>query len=281
MLKDRVFPSILVFVATAIVSGVLSATVYARGLAFTLGPVGAAVHVPAVALMVALMGLALVRVKRLSLSQAGLAFGTRDALTLTASTVLTALWLVVFVAAVGSLTGHPLARSENPVSAFALVASLASFLGSSAIQQLTTQSLAISSSPREGLSLGGTVIATAAFTLAHAQVSTAPVYLVNVTLFGLVSVRLFAATKHPSYALPLGLHAGWNWAQLALLGAPFGGGENPIAVLRWPAASPTLLGGANGFDEGALFAAALVPLFVIGRLVVAPRLQNAATGASR
>lgn len=265
MLKGRLLPALMVFLSTALVSGALSTGVYARGLAFTLGPRGAAAHAPAVAAMTALVALALVRVKGLSRAQAGLAFTRRDGVTLAVTTALTALWLVGFIAVVGAVTGAPLARSANAVSVGALATALASFVGSSAIQQLTTQSLALAASPSAGASRGGIAVATAVFTLAHAQVSTAPLYLLNVALFGLASTWLFLAPERPSYALPLGLHAGWNWAQLAVLGAPYGGGANPVAILRWPAASPVLVGGAHGFDEGALFAAALLPFFALAR----------------
>ncbi|MEZ4392886.1 MAG: hypothetical protein R3A48_17505 [Polyangiales bacterium] len=265
MPERRALPSLLVFLSTALVSGALSAGVYARGLAFTLGPIGAAAHAPAVAVMTALMALALVRLKGLSRAQSGLVFTRRDGVTLAVTTALTALWLVGFIALVGALTGAPLARSANAVSVAALATALASFVGSAAIQQLTTQSLALAASPSAGASRGGVAGAPAVFTLAHAPVSAAPRDLLNVALFGLASTSLFLAPKRPSYALPLGLHAGWNWAQLAVLGAPFGDGANPVAILRWPAASPTLVGGAHGFDEGALFAVALLPFFALAR----------------
>jgi hypothetical protein len=267
MLRSRVLPVLGLFLATAVVTGALTGGVYARGLAFTLGPVGTLAHVPAVALLLALAALLLVRVKGLSRAQAGLTFDARDARALAAATLGTALGLAALVAVTAALTGHPLARSANPVSVAALALALASFVGSSAVQQITTQSFALAASPNGGLSRGGVAFGVAMFTLAHVQVSQAPLYLANVALFGLVTTLLFAAPRRPSYALPLGFHAGWNWAQVAVLGAPTGAEPNPLAPLRWPAGPSVLFGGANGLDEGLLFTAALVPFFALARWV--------------
>lgn len=267
MVRARVLPAILVLLATVFVSGAMAAVVYARGLTFALGPLGALAHVPATGVMVLLSWAVLVKGKGISPRQSGLVFGLRDLSVLAAATLGTALWLVGFVALVGALAGHPLVRSGNPVAPGRLGVALLSFVGSSALQQLTLQSIALATSPRGERSTLGVLVTTAVFALAHARVSTAPLYLVNVSLFGLVCAWLFAVHDPPSYALPLGLHAGWNWAQVALLGAPYGGEDNPIAVLSWPRISPKLLGGENGFDEGLLFCVALLPLFVVGRIV--------------
>lgn len=267
MVKARVLPAILVLLATVFVSGAMTVAVYARGLTFTLGPLGAVSHVPATGVMVLLVWAVLVKGKGLSRRQSGLDFGLRDLLVSGASASFTALWLVGFLALVGALSGHPLERSANPFAPVRLLVALLSFVGSSALQQLTLQSLALATSPRGERSTLGVLVTTAVFTLAHARVTTAPLYLVNVSLFGLVCACLFAVRNPPSYALPLGLHAGWNWAQVALLGAPYGGEDNPIALFSWPKLSPKLLGGENGFDEGLLFCVALLPLFVVARLV--------------
>lgn len=260
MLRRRILPTLAVFAATALVTGALGATVYGRGLAFTLGPLGAAAHVPALALQLALTRAALVRLKGLSPASCGLRVDAGDLRALAAMTAATALGLAVFVALTGALLGHPVGRSANPVDPLALLVALLSFVGSSAVQQVTTQSLALAASPGERVTLGGAAVAVAVFVLAHAQVSTAPVYLANVALFGAAAVALFAGGSRPSYAAPLGMHAGWNFAQVALLGAPSGDAANPIAPLRWPEGAPRWFGGAHGFDEGLLFPLALLPL---------------------
>jgi len=207
------------------------------------------------------------RVKGLPYAQAGLTFDARDARALTVATLGTALGLVALVALAAALTGRPLARSANPVSVVALALALVSFVGSSAIQRITTQSFALAASPNRGLSRGGVAFGVAMFTLAHVQVPRSPLYLTNVALFGLASTLLFAAPHRPSYALPLGFHAGWNWAQVVLLGAPTGTEPNPLTPLRWPAGPSWLFGGVNGLDEGWLFTAALVPFFALTRWI--------------
>jgi hypothetical protein len=266
-MRTRVAPVLLVFVGTVLVSGALTTGVYARGLPFALGPVGTLVHVPAVAVMAALMGLALVPVKGLTRRESGLVFERSDGAQMAIAMAATCAWLVAFVGITGALLGHPVGRSANPVSVGALALAALSFLGSSAIQQLSTQSLAVAAAPNDRVTAGAIAASTAVFTLAHGGVSPSPVYLLNVALFGLTSTLLFLSSERRSYALPLGMHAGWNFTQIALLGAPFAGNANPIAPLRWPAGAPGLFGGANGFDEGALFTVALLPfvVFAVGR----------------
>ena len=258
----RVLAALCVLAVTVLVSGALTAAVYARGIAFALGPWGTAAHVPAVALMAALMAVALRKVRGLSREQTGLTLDARDAREGALLLALTALTLIALVALAAALTGSPLARSANPLSLGALALALLSFVGSSAIQQLTTQSLVVTVSPAEGVSRVGIAVGVGLFTLAHVQVSAAPLYLANVALVGLVSTLFFVARPRPSYAAPVGFHAAWNWAQVAVLGAPTPGeSHNPLAVFRWPAGPSWLFGGANGLDEGALFTAALVPFF--------------------
>lgn len=258
----RVLAALCVLATTMLVSGALTTGVYTRGIAFALGPWGTAAHVPAVALMVALLSVILRKVRGLSREQSGLTLDARDLREGTLVLALTALTLIALVALAGAITGSPLARSANPVSIAALALALLSFVGSSAIQQLSTQSLVIAVSPAAGVSRGAIAVGVGLFTLAHVQISTAPLYLVNVALFGLVGTLLFIARKRPAYATPVGFHAAWNWTQVAVLGAPTPGeSHNPLAVFRWPAGPSWLFGGANGLDEGALFTAALVPFF--------------------
>lgn len=259
MLRDRVLPAGAVFVSTMVVTGALTVGVYARGLAFTLGPLGALAHAPAVALLAALSGLALIRLKGLTPSRAGLTLTRADALDLAGAAGVTAAGLVAVVAVAAAVVGRPLARGERPVSLAALGVALVAFVGSAAVQQLTTQSLALAASPATGRSRGGVALAVVMFTLAHVQVSSSTLYLTNVALFALVSLALFDLRGRRAYALPVGFHAGWNFAQVALLGAPTGAPDaNPLAPWRWPSGPAWVFGGAAGLDEGALFTALML-----------------------
>lgn len=263
----RVAAVLLVFVASALVSQPLMAGLYARGIALTLGPVGALAHAPAIAVLVALLAVIFARVRRIERARAGLVIERSDVLAMLAAMTLTTAWLTGFVAACSALVGAPLARSGNAFSVSALALAALSFVGSSLIQQLQMQSAVVAAAPDTGVTRGAIAVGTLIFTLAHAMVSSAPLYLANVALFGLSTALLFSGTKRPSYGLALGLHAGWNFTQVAVLGAPFGGSRSATALFRWPDAAPTLFGGANGFDEGALFTLALLPftLFALAR----------------
>ncbi|MFO0626013.1 MAG: hypothetical protein U0325_10390 [Polyangiales bacterium] len=263
MVRQRVLPGLGVVLITIVVTGALTGGVYARGLAFTLGPVGAVAHLPALAVQVALVAALLRWAKGMTRAEAGLVVTPRDLGALALTLLVTTLGLVALVGLAGALTGHPLARSGGAASPVALLVAALSFVGSSAVQQVTTQSLALATSPAGGISRGGAAVAVAVFVLAHAQASQAPLYLANVALFALAGLALFTASRRRSYALPLGLHAGWNFAQVALLGAPVPGQANTLAPLRWPGGPPWLFGGANGLDEGVLFTVALVPAFAV------------------
>jgi hypothetical protein len=278
VIRERVLPSLGVVFVTVLVTGALTGAVYARGLAFTLGPIGAAAHVPALAVQVALVAALLRRAKGLSRAQAGFVAAPEDLRALVIATLATTLGLVAFVALAGALTGHPLTRGVGAASPVALLVALLSFLGSSAVQQVTTLSLALAASPSQGISRGGVAVSVAVFVLAHAQASVAPSYLANVALFALASIALFTAGRRRSYALPLGLHAGWNFAQVALLGAPVPGAANPLAPWHWPDGPRWLFGGANGLDEGLLFTLALLPAFFVARRI--RRIVASAPGGS-
>lgn len=263
----RIVSVVLVFVVTVLVSGPLNVLVYAKGLAFTLGPAGVAAHVPAIALMVALLGLVLVKLRKLSKRAAGFELDARALALGSLAMVATALWLVIFVAVMGALLGSPLQRSANAISPGALALAAVSFIASSLVQQLSTQSFVRAASPNEEISRGGVAVGVVIFTLAHAGVTPSAIYLCNVALFGLATTLLFTmgdGRRAPSYALATGMHAGWNFAQIALLGAPFGGFANPVAVWRWPSAPAILVGGSNGFDEGVLFSLACLPFVLLG-----------------
>ncbi len=145
------------------------------------------------------------------------------------------------------------------------------------MQQLSTQSLVVASSRDEGPSPAGFVVATAVFTLAHMGVSSSLFYLPNVALFGLTTSLLFASGARPRYGLALGMHAGWNFAQIAVLGAPFGASHSESALFRWPTGAPLLFGQSNGLDEGALFTLAVVPwlLFALWRRRASTRATTA------
>lgn len=252
----------LVLLATILASGPLNVLVYARGLPFTLGPIGTLAHIPALALMLGLLWVALVKVGGATREQAGLRWERAQWTAMLATMGATALWLIVFVAGAGALLASPLTRSANPIAPGTLVLAALSFVASSLMQQLSTQSLVIAASRPGERSKAAVVIGTLVFTLAHAGLSPAPLYLLNVALFGLATTALFLSSPEPRYGLSLGLHAGWNFAQIAVLGAPFAGNANPVAPLRWPA--PSLwLGKSNGFDEGLLFAFALAPFFAL------------------
>lgn len=263
MVRKRVLPVLVVFATTVVVTGVLTAGVYARGLAFTLGPVGALVHVPALAVLMALASVALVRVKGLTRVEAGLQFEAGDLGAFARASTATVVGLVALVFAAGALSGHPLTRGANAVSPGLLLAAFVSFVGSSAVQQVTLQSFAIAASPHARPSRGGVAFAVGMFVLAHVQVSHSPLYLANVALFALASIALFHGPR-PSYALPFGFHAGWNFAQVALLAAPTGAPDaNPVAPWRWPQGASLLFGGAAGLDEGLLFTVAMMPVFAV------------------
>lgn len=252
----------LVLLATILASGPLNVFVYARGLPFTLGLIGTLAHIPALVAMCALLWVALVKVGGATRAQAGLVWERAQWTAMFASMGATVSWLIVFVTVAGALLGSPLARSSNAISPGALALAALSFVLSSLMQQLSTQSLVIAASKPGERSKTAVAIGTAVFTLAHAGLSPAPLYLLNVALFGLGTTLLFLSGREPRYGLSLGLHAGWNFAQIAVLGAPFAGNANPVAPLRWPA--PSLwLGRSNGFDEGLLFALALAPYFAL------------------
>lgn len=263
----RILSAIAVVVATMLVSGSLVTFVYGRGLPFALGPMGTLAHIPALALFIALLWAALTRVRRLDRDRAGLVWARDETLHFVSSFSVTCVTLTALVFVAGALVGAPLALSARPVSVVALLLAALSFVGSSAVQQLSTQSLVVASSPDEGPSRAGFAIATLVFVLAHVGVSSSWMYLPNVALFGLATSLLFASGPRPRYGLPIGMHAGWNFTQVALLGAPFGATHSETAVFRWPSGAPSVFGQSNGMDEGALFTVAVVPwvLFALWR----------------
>lgn len=263
----RILSTLAVVVATALVSGSLMRLVYARGVSATLSAWGALAHLPAIAVFVGLLWVALVRIRRVDRSRAGLVWSREESLHALAAFVVTAVGLIAVVGAAAALVGAPLARSGNAVSIAALWWAALSFVGSSAVQQLTAQSIVVASSPDEGPSRVGLLWSVAIFTLAHVGVSSSWMYLPNVALFGLATSLLFVSGARPRYGLCLGMHAGWNFTQIAILGAPFGASRSETAVFRWPSGPSALFGLSSGLDEGALFTVAVVPwvLFALWR----------------
>jgi hypothetical protein len=263
----RILSTLVVVVATALVSGSLMTLVYARGLGVTLGPWGALAHIPAIAVFVGLLWVALVLVRRVDRSRAGLVWTREESLHALLAFVAVTVSLTVMVAVAGALVRAPLTRSGAPVSLGALWWAALSFAGSSAVQQLSTQSIVVATSPDEGPSRRGLLLAVAIFTLAHAGVSSSWMYLPNVALFGLATSLIFVSGPRPRFGLSIGMHAGWNFTQIALLGAPFGASYSETAVFRWPAGPSSLFGQSSGLDEGALFTVAVVPwvLFALWR----------------
>ena len=108
-------------------------------------------------------------------------------------------------------------------------------------------------------SVGPIVFGTLFFMALHITAGVSVTSLANDALFGLITCMAFFRTDLRNYALPIGFHGGWNFAQTVLVGSPTNGEPNHHSLLQWPTGAEFWTGGTNGLDSGALFTLALLP----------------------
>jgi hypothetical protein len=247
----RVVPFALMFLASVAVSAVAMVAMYARGMAFALGPWGALIHVPVVAAMALAMWAVLARTKQLRPEQMGFARrpgAPRDL----ALWTLTAVGIVVGIAATLHATGVArLVLAASRPSMFGLAVGFVALLGSAAFQQLIQQGFVLAASRGGRPSIATVAFAALLFAASHIDANATALALLNDALFAVLSSVLFFRGPSPSFGAPIGLHAGWNFALTFVLGCPVGDGEaGRVGLFRWPTGERLLSGGALGLHSG-------------------------------
>lgn len=261
MFRDRVLPTILVFALNIPVTGALMVLLYQKGMSATTSAFGTLLHVPVVALLVAGLWAILIRLKKLTPSVAGLRWNADSTKMFAFGTLISVLGVVGTYLGYLLATGRPIQLSTTPASLSMLLWGLPALIGNAAIQQLPLQSIIVASADQGKKTLSAIIIGTLFFLLAHVPDGTAPIYLGNVVLFGLVTTMAFFRKDPRDYGFAIGFHGGWNYAQILLIGSPFKGQPVP-SLLAWTPSSPASdfwTGGSAGYDAGVLFTFALLP----------------------
>jgi membrane protease YdiL (CAAX protease family) len=265
LLMRRVLPFFLLLLAAGVSNAAAAALGWARGLAFMVGPTGAAVLLPIVAGLGLAVWLVLTRVKGLSAAASGFAFSGRAAREVVVAALGAALLLSLVALALSAAGLIQLSRAGRSPSVLALVCGLLVFVLDAATQQLVLQGLALATSRDGRRSWASLILASAIFVLPHLREHTTPLYALNVFLFGLCTSLLFFRRQAPSWALPIGFHGGWNFAYVFVMGNPFERQDPQLGLLRWVDRGGLLSGGADGFEYG-LLNTALVVLVALAAL---------------
>ena len=245
-LATRVWPSAAVFGCVLALNGAAMALLVARGYAFMVTPQGVGLGVALTLALAAACGAVLARTKGLDRDAAGLRVDARAALELALATAGSFVGAVALIATL-SATGLGMLRWWKGLSPAAIALTLAASVANAAFQQLGLQSLGLAARGATGSALGPSAVTLGLFVATHATLSLAPVYLLNVALFGALTLAMFYGPARRSYAAPVGFHGGWN-AALMLLGAlP---GSDAIAAVVWHGAPSLWSGGALGVEHG-------------------------------
>lgn len=266
LLMQRVLPFFLLVLAAGVSNVAAAALGWARGLAFMVGPLGAAILVPIVAGLGLAVWLVLTRVKGLSRAASGFALDGAALRELALAAVAAALFLSLAALAFSAAGWIQLSRATTPPSLLALACGLVVFVLDAATQQLVLQGLALATSRDGRRAWGSLILAAAVFVLPHLREHTTPLYALNVFLFGLSSSLLFFRRETPSWALPIGFHGGWNFAYVFVMGNPFERQDPQLGLLRWVDRGGLLSGGVDGFESGLLNTALVILVAVAARI---------------
>lgn len=249
----------LVLVSVVVANGAALALVLGRGTAFMLGPLGGLLQVPIVLGLGVAVHQILARLLGEHIDRTGLVPSRRDLPDL-------ALGLLSGVGGVAAISLLVSATSEARVVASpspAVLLALLSFTVNAALQQLALVGLVLALGASDGPSRLGLAFSLLFFVATHASESVAPIYLVNVALFGLATLGLFVARRGLGWAT--GLHGAWNTVLVCAGGVPLEGAGG-VQLLAWstPDTTPdgTWSGGSAGFEHG--LANTVVCLLVAG-----------------
>ena len=210
--RERVAPFVAVFIALTVVNGGANVALFSRGFGFMLSPVGTALGALFTLLIAGASALVLSRVKRITPVDAGLVPRRGFGSALLMATV-AGVGSVVAIVAILSLTGAATLTWRGAPPWVWGVGILAFWLNA-ALQQIGLQSLWLSLRGGDRSTWREAVLPLALFVGSHAAISHAPLYLLNVALFGVATMLAFSRATPPSYAAPVGLHGGWNAAML-------------------------------------------------------------------
>ena len=253
-LATRVWPFAAVFGCVLALNGAAMALLFSRGYAFMVSPWGLCLGVALTLALAAACGAVLSRTKGLDRDAAGLRVDARAAVELALATAGSFVCVAALIAAL-SATGLGMLRWWKGLSPAAIALTVAASVANAAFQQLGLQSLGLAARGATGSALGPSAVTLLLFVATHATLSHEPVYLLNVALFGALTIALFFGPARRSYAAPVGFHGGWN-AALMLLGAlP---GSDAIAAVVWHGAPSPWSGGAHGVEHGLAYTLSLV-----------------------
>ena len=269
--RTRVLPFVLVLFAVVVTSA-------ASGFCFVGGFDGASSPSILVAQMLILAVMALVswavlaRMRKLAPEVLGFEATSRAAKELPIGFVV-GMVCPALVALVLTMTQvAPFRLSATPPSALLIVLAIVGFAVNGALQQVQLQSLAVVGSRDGKASIGAIAGAQFIFVGMHAAQHAEPIYVLNVALFGVLTSLLFFWGGRASYALPMGLHAGWNFAEVCLLGMQMEGvPAHHLGIAEWPVVGQFYSGGAMGLEGGI----AVTPMYIV-LLAVGWRLSSRA-----
>jgi hypothetical protein len=250
----RAWPVIAVFGCVCVLHGAAMALVFARGYAFMTSAAGLGLGLALTLALAAGCGAVLSRTKGLDRDAAGLRVDGRAAIELARATLL-ALGCVAALIAALSLAGLGALRGWRGLSPAAIALTVAASVVNAAFQQLGLQSLGLAARGPSERSLGPSALTLALFVATHAAVSRAPIYLLNVALFGALTIAMFFGPSRRSYAAPAGFHGGWNAALLLVGALPE---SDAVAAVRWHGRPSLWAGGARDVEGGLAYTLALV-----------------------
>lgn len=176
------------------------------------------------------------------------------------------LFVVVTLAIAGGLTIEP--SSSWPSVAF--VASVLSWTITSFNEELAFRGYIMQRLDQAWGTAAAVVVSSIIFSLVH-------VFNPNISLFAIVNLFVAGLLLACSYLvtrslwLPIGLHIGWNLAEIHVLGFP-GSGISEPSIFRTVAHGPELVTGGAFGPEGGIVGGLLAPLLGIAILLLGRRI---------
>jgi len=250
-MKNQVVASLLVVVASIAVNAAAIPLVFSRGLAWLATPLGLVAQVPFLVVIALLVRLVLRRFRGLDTAALGVApLATARAI----APLVVGLAFPVVAAGALVLKGHgtftPASLDAGLVGA--LVVGALSTAVNAALQDVTLVGLALAaSSSTSRVTRGAFAVSVAFFVFGHLPVSQAPVYVVNVALFGALALLFFEpASTTRSFLSTVAFHTGTNVSFVFFIGSPTT--EGVTSLLGLTGTDETWSGGAAGLESGAV-----------------------------